>query len=155
MNKKSINDISDFKLERYKYILQQLNALNENTHKYLTLFQTLATAIVGGGIVIFISWRELKIDAATARVGLQGVILLLIVLTLFVITSVIAGIFSWMDYRREEVRLFKDIGESDFRTLPKWRNFWRWHEFYVLIFFIVISIIFTVFVQFSVIPLII
>ena len=44
----------EFKLERYKYILQQLQILNENAHRYLTLFQTLATAI---GIADIIHYR--------------------------------------------------------------------------------------------------
>ena len=44
----------NFKLERYKYILGQINFLNENLHKYLTLFQTLATAIVSAAVAVFV-----------------------------------------------------------------------------------------------------
>ena len=29
---------ADFQLERYKYILGEIRSLNENIHKYLTLF---------------------------------------------------------------------------------------------------------------------
>jgi len=29
----------DFKLERYKFLLQQINLLNENAHRQLTLYQ--------------------------------------------------------------------------------------------------------------------
>ncbi len=57
----------DFKLERYKYILQQLQILNENAHKYLTLFQTLATLIVGGGTYLFVSWRNFHISPAGSQ----------------------------------------------------------------------------------------
>ena len=63
---------TEFKLERYKYILQQLNLLNDNHHNNLTLFQTLSMAVLGAGVGLFVAWRELKIDAETARVGLRG-----------------------------------------------------------------------------------
>ena len=49
MSNEEKNRGSEFKLERYKYVLQQLNSLNENHHKYLTLYQTLMTAVIGGG----------------------------------------------------------------------------------------------------------
>lgn len=48
------NSRSDFELERYKYILSQIQHLNEGIHKYLSLFQTLTTAIVGGGVALFV-----------------------------------------------------------------------------------------------------
>ena len=73
----------DFMLERYKYILQQIHFLNENIHKYLALFQTLATVIVGGGVAIFISWESLNITADVAREGIRGLLGLLVVLALF------------------------------------------------------------------------
>lgn len=152
--KQDADKSNEFKLERYKYILQQLNSLNEQTHKYLTLFQTLITAIVGGAIVIFISWKELKVDAAIAKMALNGIVILIIILTLFVVSSVIAGIFSWMDYRREESNLINDIVGSKFRELPSWRNIWRWHELYVLLFLVIIAFGLIVFLEFWVIPLI-
>lgn len=130
----------DFKLERYKYINQQLNALNETVHKFLTFFQALSVAIVGGAITIFISWRGLKVDAATARLGIQGLMKLLIFLALFVVASIIAGIFSWFDYRKEESKLLNDVVAPGFRPEPKIINFWRWHETYIVLFIIIAAI---------------
>jgi hypothetical protein len=49
---------AEFKLERYKYILNEIHFLNENIHKYLSLFQTLATAVAGGAAAIFVGWRK-------------------------------------------------------------------------------------------------
>lgn len=37
---------NEFALERYRYILQQIHAVNENAHRFLALYQTLATALV-------------------------------------------------------------------------------------------------------------
>lgn len=145
---------NDFKLERYKYILQQLNMLNDYTHKYLTLFQTLVTAVIGGGIVIFISWKELKIDAEIARVALRGIMVLLVVLALFVIASIIAGIFSWFDYRREETKLLNEAVSANFREQPKIGNIWRWYEFYAVLFFVTVTLILLLFLEFWIMPLI-
>src|SRR5258708_14054402 len=61
--------ILEFKLERYKYILQEIHSLNENIHKYLTLFQALVTAIIGGGITIFLSRKMLRIYASLGHTG--------------------------------------------------------------------------------------
>lgn len=144
----------DFKIERYKYILDEIKALNENIHKYLTLFQTLATVIIGGGIGIFVTWRSLNIDVATAKVAIQGAIGLLLILDLFITISVIATILSWFDYRKEEVAFAQKIVGTDFRSPPSLRNFWRWSETYILL-FINITVIFIYFyVEHQVIPLI-
>lgn len=154
INKESDANGNDFKLERYKYILQQLNSLNEHTHKNLTLFQTLITAIAGGAIIIFISWKDLKIDATIAKISLNGLIILIIVLALFVITSIVAGVFSWIDYRREEVKLLNDAVNSNFRDLPTWRNIWRWYELYVALFIVIVTTGLIIFLQYWISPLI-
>jgi hypothetical protein len=62
----------EFELERYKYILQQLHSLNENHHKYLPLYQTLATAVMGGGIFIFVSWKVFKLMPSPIALAFGG-----------------------------------------------------------------------------------
>jgi hypothetical protein len=145
---------SEFKLERYKYILQEIRSLNENVHRYLALYQTLATAIVAGGIGIFVSWKSLKIDVEIARAAIQGSLVLFILLTFFVIFSTIANIISWFDYRKEEVKLLDKIVKPNFREPPSLRNFWRWSETYILLFMIAIVIVLFFFVEYLIIPLI-
>lgn len=148
------NKSDDFKLEYYKYILQQLQFLNENTHKYLTLFQTLATAVIGGGVLIFISWRQVNIDAGTAKVGISGLLWLFIILGVFVVFSIISNVLSWYDYRHEEVKLLKKEVGTEFRKAPKWGNMYRWNETYLLIFIVVVIIVVIIFVKGQVLPLI-
>ena len=145
---------ADFKLERYKYILQEIYSLNDNVHKYLSLFQTLVTAIIGGGVTIFISWKSLNISAEVARVGIQGLLGLLIILTLFVIFSILAGAFTWFDYRNEEVELLDQAIKPGFRKPPKAINFWRWHETYLLLFIMIVAVVIYIYVQSQIIPLI-
>lgn len=124
----------DFKLERYKYILNQINALNENLHKYLTLFQTLATAILSAVVAVVVGWPKLGINAGVARLGIRSLLGILVILALFVIFSVLSGVFSWMDYRREEVALLDQVVGKGFRDAPKARNLWRWYETQAVIF---------------------
>lgn len=130
------NPKEDYALERYKYILKEIQALNGNLYRYLTLFQVLASAIIGGGITLFVGWRELHIDASAARAGLYGLLGLLVLVAAFIVLSLIIGILSWVDYRREEVELLdREVGKG-LREKPRLRNFWRWYETYVVLFII-------------------
>jgi hypothetical protein len=146
---------SAFKLERYKFILQQINTLNENVHKYLTLYQTLATAIVGGVVLIVVSWKQLKIDAPTARAGVEGLLCLFIVLTLFILGSIGAGIASWFDYRNEENEVLNEAVSEGYRKPPKFGNLWRWNETYVFIFIVVMALVVCGYIGFWLMPLIV
>src|ERR1044072_4102325 len=145
---------TEFKLERYKYILQQLNSLNENHHKYVTLFQTLSAAVLGAGVALFVAWRELKIYAQTARVGLRGLFGLFLLLVVFLAASIVVSVISWIDYRKEEVDLLNAEVGVGFRKLPDIRNFWRWPEFYLLISLLAVAIIVYIFLEYGFIPLI-
>lgn len=121
-----------FKVERYKFILQQLDSLNQNHHRYLALFQTLITAVISAGVALFVGWRELKLDPEAARIGLRGLFGLVFVLTVFLCFSTVAGAFSWFDFRNEEVDLLTNEVGPDFRKRPTMKNLWRWPELYFL-----------------------
>lgn len=144
----------NFKLERYKFILQQINSLNESTHKFLTIYQTLASAILGGGIAIVVSWRELNIDSTIAQLGIRATVTLFTLLTLFVIISIIINAISWFDYRKEEVELLSEEVGTNFRQVPNWKNSWRWSETYFVIFLLLIIIVVWIFTEMCLIPII-
>lgn len=144
----------EFKLEHYKYILQQIHTLNENLYRYLALFQALATAIIGGGVAVLVSWQNLKVGAKVARVGIHGLLGLLIILTLFLIANVIIGVLSWFDYRQDEVKLLDEVIGYQYRKPPKFKNWWRWYETYFVIFLILVMIAVFIFTETQVIPLI-
>ena len=148
------DQIANFSLERYKYILEEIRSLNENIHKYLALFQTLATAIIGGGIGVFVGWKNLNIGASIARAAIQGVLGLLLLLALFIIISIVVNVFSWFDYRKEEVELLDKIIGSGFRKHPSLYNFWRWSETYVILFIIVTVLLVFFYIEYQIIPLI-
>jgi hypothetical protein len=134
-------DSDNFALERYKYIQQQMGALNQNIYRYLTLFQTLATAIVGAIVAIFASWQSANVSAEVAKVGIRSLLGLLTVLALFVVFSVSVGIASWFDYRKEEVELLGKVGRSDLRAAPRLKNLWRWYETCIIFFIIAVVVL--------------
>lgn len=145
---------AEFKLEHYKYMLQQRQALNEHLHKYLALFQTLITAIAGGGVAIFIGWKELKIEAAVARVSVKGLLWLTIILTVFVIASILSTILAWYANRQEEIKLLHQEVSTDYGKPPNWKNFWRWHETYFIVFLLVVIVLIYRFTENQLLPLI-
>lgn len=148
------NSKQSFKLERYKFILQQLNNLNENSYKYLMLYQTLGTAVVGGCVILFVSWKELKIEAYVAIAGVRAAMILLVTLTVCVIFLIIVNVWSWLDFRREEVELVNESMGEEFRKSPTLKNAWRWHETYIIVFLISVAVAVVLLVEYRLVPLI-
>ncbi len=143
-----------FKLERYKFILQEIHSLNENIHKYLSLYQTLSTTIIGAGILIFVNWKNFDISSDLAKTGIHALVGMLVLLSIFIVIQIVSGIFSWLDYRDEEVQLLDEVIKKGYRSPSKILNFWRWSETYFIIFILVIVIIISIYTETSIIPLI-
>ena len=88
---------NEFALERYRYILQQIHAVNENAHRFLAIYQTLATTLVGAALALFVGYRNWEVEAATARGGVVGLLILTTVVAAFTITLIVVGAFAWLD----------------------------------------------------------
>lgn len=131
----------EFGLERYKFILQQIQILNENVYRFLAIYQTLASALVGAGLTLFVGYRKWGIQASTARIGVTGLMWLITLIAGFTVFLIIAGIFNWLDYRREECDLTDSFVHKGFREAPQLRNFMRWYETHIIL-FIAASIMF-------------
>lgn len=131
---------NEFALERYRYILQQINAINENAHRFLAIYQTLATALVSAALVLFVGYRKWGLAPDTARGGVIGLLTLVTVVATFTGTLLVVGALAWLDYRHEECDLTDEVIEPGFRKRPRPGNFLRWHETYVLL-FILVSVI--------------
>ncbi|MCA9150329.1 MAG: hypothetical protein KDA92_13555 [Planctomycetales bacterium] len=132
MSDKSVSEL-DFKLERLRFVYNQIDRLNERFHKYIAQFQTLTTAILGAGAAVFLTWSKGAVGADVSRTVIQGLVGLLIVLGLFIVVFVSTGVISWFDYRNEEVRILEDVVGKGYRHNPKLKNIFRWHEFYLVL----------------------
>lgn len=128
-------------LERYRYILQQLHVLNENVYRFLALYQTLATGLVGAALALFVGYQKWGIDAATARSGVLGLLWLVTIVAAFTVLLIVTGVLNWLDYRREECELTDQLVSPGFRRAPRIGNLTRWYETYVVL-FVACSIIF-------------
>ncbi|GIG91665.1 hypothetical protein ACFQ3X_37410 [Plantactinospora endophytica] len=127
----------EFHLERYRYILQQIQAANENVHRFLGIYQALATTLVGAALAIFVGHRDWGVPPATARAGIIALLWLVTVVAAFTVLVVIVGVLTWLDYRNEECQLLSDVLHPDFRAPPTLGNFYRWYETYIVAFIVV------------------
>ncbi|WP_239109876.1 hypothetical protein [Streptomyces coelicoflavus] len=130
----------EFALERYRYILQQINAVNENAHRFLAIYQTLVTALIGAALALFVGYHKWQIKPATARDGVIGLLILVTVVAAFTIILIIVGSLAWLDYRHEECDITDELVGVGFRKRPRPTNLFRWYETYVLL-FILISVV--------------
>lgn len=142
----------ELKLEYYKYVSNEIHSLNNNFHKFLSLFQTLATAIIGGGVAFLATWQNMSVTASMAVSILRSLEGLLILLATFILLSMIAGISSWYDYRKEETKLLNKEVDPDFRKPPKLKTLWRWSETYLILFLIVFVVVVSVYLETQIIP---
>jgi hypothetical protein len=123
-----------FQLERYKYILQQLHAVNENVYRFLAIYQTLATALVGAGLALFVGYKDWGLAPTTVRAGIVALMWLVTFVAGFTILLVVVGVLSWLDYRHEECAVTDEAVRPGFRQPPQLRNFFRWYETYIVLF---------------------
>ena len=125
-----------FEVERYKYILQQLHTVNENVYRFLAIYQTLATLLVGAALTLFVRYDEWKIERPVAEIGIVSLLLLVTATAAFTVLLIVVGVFNWRDYRVEECKLTAEAIRPGYREPPKWGNLWRWYETYIVLFII-------------------
>jgi uncharacterized membrane protein YidH (DUF202 family) len=126
----------DFALERYRYILQQIHTINENVYRFLAIYQTLAVAIVGGGLALFVGYRKWQIATSVARTGIIGLMWLVTVVAAFAGLLIVMGALNWWDYRKEECELTDAVVRPGFRKQPRLQNLFRWYETYIVLFIV-------------------
>jgi hypothetical protein len=126
----------EFSLERYKYILAQIHAVNENVYKFLAIYQAIATTVIGAAIALFVWYRRWAIPAPVARQGVLGLMWLETIVAGFTALLIFIGILAWLDYRKEECELTDVAVRKGFRKPPQVGNFFRWYETYILAFIV-------------------
>lgn len=124
----------DLIIERYRFILQQINATNENVYRFLAIYQGLMTTLVGAQILVTLNARHWRLTPSTASASLYGLLALETLIGCFAVMLIAIGTFAWIDYRSEECDLTDDFVGIGFRTRPNRRNMLRWYETYIVIF---------------------
>lgn len=144
--------IAQLQLERYKYILQQMNIANEGTYRYLGLYQALAVTLGGAILGLFAGYKRWGIEPHIARTGVVGLMGMLTVVACFATLMIVVGVFSWIDYRREECEFTDKYVHSGFRSPPRLKNFVRWHETYVVLLILLTVVLIWVYVTTAILP---
>ena len=124
--------IPDLVVERYRFILGQISAANGAMATLLTFYHGAIAAVVAGVSFALGGTSQSAVMRSLIILALDGAILVVGILSVFVALQVIAHVFSWFDLRKEEVNLLSAQGIN--RAPPKWRNAWRWSELYLLVF---------------------
>lgn len=130
-----------FALERYRYVLQQINAINENVFRFLAIYQALATGLVSAGLALFVGYRSWGVSRPVARDGVIGILLLDTLVAVFTVVFLIIGAFAWLDYRNEECDLTDAAVYPGFRARPRVANVPRWYEFYIILFILLTTMV--------------
>lgn len=146
--------IDGFKLERLKFVLSQIDRLNTQLHRHITLFQGLTTAIIAAGAAVVLAWRQYGIGPDLAAATLRGLVGLLCLFSFFIIVLLITGIVAWYDYRSEEARILNEVIGAQYRRFPTYKNFYRWHEFWMIVLVVAATAMIASFAYTSIIPLI-
>ncbi|KAF5999911.1 hypothetical protein BOG92_032390 [Streptomyces sp. WAC00263] len=120
--------------------MQQIQAVNENAHRFLAIYQTLATTLVGAALALFVGYRKWEVAPGAARSGVIGLLVLTTMVAAFTATLIVVGAVAWLDYRNEECDITDEMVGPDFRKRPRPGNLLRWYETYVLL-FIIFSVI--------------
>lgn len=124
-------------VERYKYVLQQLHTVNENVYRFLAIYQTIATVLVGAVLTLFVRYRDWHVRPHEARIGVVALLLLVSVVAAFTVLLIIIGMVAWLDYRREECEITDVAVRPGYRRRPDLGNVWRWYETYIIAFIVV------------------
>jgi hypothetical protein len=88
------------------------------------------------GFYIVFFLKERAITGEVAQKLITGVFWVTCLIGGFIIVSILADLYSWLDYRKEEAALLK-VASFEYREPPRLRNMWRWHETYAIIFIVV------------------
>ncbi|MFD6024840.1 hypothetical protein [Streptomyces griseoluteus] len=114
--------------------------MNENSYRFLAIYQALATTLVSAALVLFIGYRKWQLAPDIAQSGVIGLLILTTVVAAFTSTLIVVGALAWLDYRNEECDITDEVVAPGFRKRPRPGNFTRWYETY-LVLFILVSVI--------------
>jgi hypothetical protein len=137
-------NLDDYWMERHKFVLQQIQISNETPYKILTAFQTLETVVATAVAALMVGYRKWELDPNAAHVSLLWLSLLFTGIAVVSFVLVVVNVANWAQYRREECRVVRQMTGNDLREKPRFRNFYRWSETYILILIVLIVVLFWV-----------
>ena len=82
-------------------------------------------------IGLFAGWQTLHLNASIAFLSFLLLFALLMLLSIYVVASLVAGIMAWREYSKEEHSLRTLLGAVEPGGSVK-MSVWRWYESYMI-----------------------
>ncbi|MCZ4342603.1 hypothetical protein O4H52_13360 [Sphingomonadaceae bacterium G21617-S1] len=117
-------------IERYKWILERKRDLNNATFKIAVFYQTAASALLASEFAVLFSVNKGELSIDIAYFSTTSIFLLFCAVTGLGLCLIIGGIFSWVSYRNDEIKLESVIGIA-IAGSPNFSGLLRWYETYI------------------------
>ncbi|HCH4151178.1 hypothetical protein ACEWAB_22375 [Vibrio parahaemolyticus] len=127
--------------EHYKFLLSKIQHLDEALFKNITMYGKFITSVFAFLISAVVLEKSGKITTELLILTFDLSSAFILFLTLIFALITIANIFSWRDYRKEEMALLDNLKINFGRKQPSFKNLLRWVETWFLFALIIISIV--------------
>lgn len=136
-----MNDIEkEIAIERYKFILTKIQHLDESLYKNIGFIAKFTTAIISAIASSILLFKTSKITNEIVVLVIDFAAYISVFTCLLFILITLAIIFSWRDYRKEEIELLDKCGVEIGRKPPSFKGLLRWTETWFLIALLIIAI---------------
>lgn len=127
------NDLKNqMAVERYKFILEKIKFLDTTYNTNFNHVSKIITAVIGFMITVLMVGIEKKFGINTVTIAMELSTLLVGGTAFFFSLLSISSLFSWFDYRKEEVKLHQQLNINIGREEPEWKGLIRWHETHLI-----------------------
>jgi hypothetical protein len=126
-------------LEHYKFIMSKIQHLDEALFKNIAIYGKFITSIFAFVIAAVVFERSGKISGELLLLTFNLSKALIIFLSFIFSLITIANVFSWRDYRKEEMALLSKLEIDIGRRPPSFKNILRWVETWFLAALLIIS----------------
>lgn len=117
-----------FALEHYKFILLKIQYLDGSVYKSIGLYSKLITSVFAFLIAAILAEQSGRINTELLPIAFNLAKAFIIFLSSVFLLTTLANMFSWHDYRTEELILQNYLSIDIGRKKPNLKNFYRWTE---------------------------
>nr|PMJ91943.1 hypothetical protein BCU13_22875 [Vibrio lentus] len=130
-------------VERYKFIQEKIKFLDNQQQANFTTLLKVIIALSTFVIASLIAGTECKISNETVSFAISSAGVALIITCIYLLGLSVAILFSWIDYRKEEVDLLNKVNCDLNRSDPsiKFRKLVRWNEFHFMVLLVILTIV--------------
>ncbi|MBB1352324.1 MULTISPECIES: hypothetical protein [unclassified Pseudoalteromonas] len=126
-------------VERYKFILTKIQHLDESLYKNIGFIAKFTAAIISAIASSILLFKTSKITNEILVLAIDFASYINAFTCLLFILITLANIFSWRDYRKEEIELLDKCGVEIARKPPSFKGLLRWTETWFLIALLIIA----------------